>query len=134
MSSSAMKLRWALAASLGLNLFFAGYLVARPSDSRRDFATEMRKPNVTLRRVFRERREVLIPLRKSVREAHRAARAELEREPLDEEALREALTSLRASRNQLAESMHAIVLEVAPQVAPADRKVLLGRTPGARRK
>lgn len=135
MSDLNVKLRWALAASLGLNLFFAGYLVARPSERPRpESGAQARKLGPDLRRVFREKREVLMPLRKNVRDAHRRAREELQNEAFDETRLTESLRALRAARNELAEHMHGLVVEIAPGVPAAERPRLLGPDPGRRRR
>ncbi len=138
------RLRLVLALSLALNLFGAGYLAARhwgggpgladpmlgAEDSdrplRRLFADLPPADAQALREAFAASRPALRTQFLALRQATEEVRAELARDPVDPERLRNAMLAAQARRGRLAETVGMLVLEAAPRISLPGRQVLAG--------
>ena len=118
------RLSWALALSLGLNLFLLGYGSAR--------MLQLGGPGHA---GARERMsEFLGPPTAALREQHRALRTARKRvgdalvaEPFDVEELRGALAALRETTSRGQEQLHERLLERVEQLPPEERRELSRR-------
>ncbi|MET0286573.1 MAG: periplasmic heavy metal sensor [Polyangiales bacterium] len=121
------RLSWALALSIGLNLFLVGFGVARSwrahNGPHRPALMHMLGPPTP---ALRAQHEELMAARKRVGEA-------LEHEPYDRARAEHALEALRASAARGQELLHQRLLERAGQLSPAQRRKLADqRFPGDR--
>lgn len=122
-------------ASLGLNLFFLGFFASRaikgrPAD-RADAFLPFRvgtlarvTQNPELKARAREQMEALRPKRKALIAARRATRRALEATPFEREALAKSLDDLRQASLSAQSDMHAILIDLAAGLSPAERKRL----------
>jgi hypothetical protein len=111
------RLSWALALSIGLNLFLVGFGVARAwrahGDHRPGLMRVLGPPTPALRAQHQE----LNAARRQVGEA-------LEAEPFDRGRAERALTELRKTAGRSQELLHQRLLERAAQMTPEQRHKL----------
>ena len=147
MSSLTKRLSIALAVSVALNLFGAGFLVSRalhrehgprmphmppPAQELVDVSPFMgprgllgcgagphAEPRV--REVMRAHGKELREGRGELRERRHAVEDALRAEPFDPAALTTALTALRASTNAAQERMHSALVDLAKTLSPEER-------------
>lgn len=134
MNRSPKTLGWILTASLTLNLFLAGFVVARltgPTHSPLPSAQRAKRMNghqdeqmLPLRRLMRKRRGELMPARAEVRAARNEVRAALLQEPFSEPALTRALGLLRRATGHAQESLHTVLIEAASDLPLDERRTL----------
>ncbi len=123
MSSLATRLSWALALSLGLNLFLLGMGAARWFHPHAPYA-EHRGPHGRPGRFLGPPTPELRAQHDALREARARVGMALEAEPFDAKALSEALAALRSVTGRSQELLHAHLLERAPELSPSDRRAL----------
>ena len=125
MSAAMKRLSWALALSIGLNLFLLGFGVVRLAHHRHPEGAsgphgrmgELLGPPTP---ALREERKVLTDARRRVGEA-------LAAEPYDPDALSEALAALRESTSRGQEKLHERLIERAGQLSPEERRAFAER-------
>lgn len=131
---------WALAVSLGLNLFFSGFLVSRCSRTqtvdddrgRRAQGPLMFRVREALgdsvsdevNELLEQHRQAVRGSRRELRRARTEARQALEAEPFEPQELRTALERLRESSVSTQETLHEGLLKLAESVSPEQRKQL----------
>ena len=143
---SSRRLALLLAASVLLNVFALAFLIGRysarhhPADhpAASDHDPSDHDPGdhgrATMRRLWRERREVLGPHHRRLREARLGVREALATEPLDRAALDAALAELRAATSASQEALHGVIVDAAPALPAAERVPLAELAgPGRRR-
>lgn len=136
------RLAIALSISVALNLFFAGFVVARrlarPERRGPDAAAlQVDAPHhvmhalrqagggVHARHVLEAHRGELRVQRRAMREARRAAVEALAAEPFDRAAVERALAAVRERVADSQRLAHEVVLEVAAELPPRERARLL---------
>jgi uncharacterized membrane protein len=144
--------RWLLLASLALNLFFIGvggalllqaYAFdppAPPAGSNRSIAGRIERIAATLPREdaeklragYQARRDEIDGARAAYRDRQDAMRAVLRAEPFDLEALRTAMSEMRAARQNFDRRIHDFFAQQASQMSAAGRQKLADR-PSSRR-
>lgn len=125
MSSVAKRLSWALALSLGLNLFLLGLGSARWLHRRASYADEaMHHDRPHLPRFLGPPTPELREQHEALRAARRKVGSALEAEPYDPRALSEALVELRAITSRGQELLHAHLLAHAAKLSAAERRAL----------
>lgn len=157
MSTLTKRLSIALAVSIALNLFGAGFLVSRALQRRHgpgtppathDFVdvSPFMGPHGLLgsgvgphaaprvREVMRAHGEELRKGRGELRERRRAVEDALRAEPFDGAGLRTALSGLRTSTNAAQERMHAALVDLAKTLSPEERRALAGAGHGRGRR
>jgi len=126
---SARTMRILLAASLLLNLFFAGFVVSRivaRSHNRRfaDHGPLMAGQERPMREVFMKRHQAFAATRQQIHQARKAVRDALVAEPLNTQALASALKQLRDTTNGAQVSMHEALIEAAKSMSQEERQAL----------
>jgi uncharacterized membrane protein len=131
------KLAVALACSLALNLFFAGFLTARalrrhdvyddrpphgpsagPRGPRRDADLAA---DEGVRRALRRHEDTFRSRGKDLRAARAKVSVAFAAEPFDTAALSSALTELRAQTSESQRMLHDTLVEMAPTLSPEQR-------------
>jgi len=142
MSKLEKRLGVALSISVALNLFFAGFVVARRLGQREppwreQGALEVDAPRHVMRalrhagggeharRALEAHRDEMRAEHRAMREARRAAAAALAAEPFDRAAVERALETVRARVADSQRTAHAVVVEVAAELPPQERARLL---------
>jgi Spy/CpxP family protein refolding chaperone len=142
MSTTTKRLSLALAASLALNVFFAGFLTARALSGPRDRG-EGRGPHglflgprgllgasgaeQEVSRVMERHGPRLQASRRGLRGTRRAVRDALAAEPFERQALEQALSSMRARTAESQAAMHAALVDLADQLPREQRRKLGGK-------
>lgn len=128
------KLLWALLVSMSVNLFLAGFFLAsrvkhahHHTDRR---AEDARPPPKVVQEMMRQRRTELGPSRKALRDARLQVRDAMETVPLDQARLETALATLREKSNDFQLESHRLLLDVAGELTPEQRRRLLMRREG----
>ena len=134
MNSLTKKLIWALAVSVGLNLFLLGFSVARTVKTRpfsgrppmmqpEQRGPEQRGPGKALR-AFGPYRPTMRAQRDEVVRAREAVARALSREPFDRQALASALEDLRNVTLAGQVKLHDALLETAEKLPKEEREQL----------
>jgi uncharacterized membrane protein len=145
-----MTRRWmvALALSLGLNLFFAGFAAARhwrahhalgqrgrgahrlDDEHGRDASSARERWAVpALRRVWREHRQEFDAELQELRRARQRVMEELGRDTFDKAAVEHALAELRRHDNVLQQKLHHTLVESSAGLPADERRKLRGGGP-----
>lgn len=146
------RLAIALAVSVGLNLFFGGFVVARkmfrphhgqrehhmgpppmagPAGMFRDFDDP--KLHKHMKKVFDGRREHLDHDRAQIRDARRKVAEALERQPPDSAELEAAFAGLRTATTEAQAELHRSLIELAPTLSIEQRQQLIRKWTKGRR-
>lgn len=133
MTVTLRSLSVALAVSLALNVFLAGFLAAqalRPSEGRPSAAGPMLfragealgdPGHPAIREVMRAHRQELRAHRRAIREARREVHESMVAEPFDQERLSAALASLRAETTSSQVLLHRALVQLATSMTPEQR-------------
>lgn len=129
MSPLTKKLSWALAISLGLNLFFLGFGVARrvphppppPAPTHFDPRHDM---GPGPRQWFGPHAPALREQHRAFKQARRAVADALSAEPFDAQALERALADFRKATAEGQEALHRALVERAKELSPEERRKL----------
>jgi uncharacterized membrane protein len=122
-SPALKRLSWALALSLGLNVFLLGFSASRFARGGREHMHEG-PPRGAMRRVLGEPTPELMAHRGDLREARRAVAEALETEPLDRARLKSALDRLRTETSEGQAALHERLLERASELPIEQRREL----------
>lgn len=136
MSSTTRRLVIVLSVSLALNLFFAGFLVARAAFGRRGprGPQDMHEPFAAMmggepggdddlaRKIMHRHRDALSSERKGLREARRETVEALVAEPFARERLERALEQTRVHTAASQRAMHDALVEYAEGLDPEQRR------------
>lgn len=133
------RLAIALALSLAINLFGAGFLVARGLRARDGRGvTAMESPRALMgaarkagvheqaRRIMREHRPELRSRRDSMRHARRRARGALTAPAFDAQEMDAALREMRARTNDTQAALHGALVQLATELTHEQRDALVG--------
>ncbi len=138
MDRTTRRLVVALCVSLGLNLFGAGFVVARRVLQHRHGEQHgamlgprgflgragLRDAGPNLQRIVGAKRDQLRAQRAGLRAARDEVRAALVQEPFDRAKLEAALAKLRAETTQMQATMHQTLVELAASLDAPQRKHL----------
>ena len=136
--------RWLLFASLALNLFFVGIaaamLIRSPAPPDRSVSARIERLAVTLpasdagklRGKFEANRAAVENARAVYDNARETIGAALRRDPFDAEALREAMTKARATRQFFDMVLQSVVASAAAEMSLEGRQKLGEWPPGSR--
>ncbi|MEN9578357.1 MAG: hypothetical protein RJA70_1366 [Pseudomonadota bacterium] len=133
---------WMLGASIGLNIFAAGFLVSRCSRSHRAGPPLHVDPSRDTPLLFHAREAfggeipedaraalrtqvtIVRQQRQELRRAHEGVRSALEAENFDSEALSEALSQVRSSTSKMQGALHGGLVQLAQSATNEQRKRL----------
>lgn len=124
MSSVTKRLSWALALSIGLNLFLVGFGSSRWLRARSRGDAHGRGGEHGLARFLGPSMTELRAQHRSLIEARRGVAAALQAEPYDARQLEAALSALRASTTKSQQALHERLLERAPTLSADERREL----------
>ena len=124
MSPALKRLSWALALSLGLNVFLLGFSASRFARGGHEEHVHEGRPRGAMRRVLGEPTPELMAHRGDLREARRAVAEALETEPLDRARLKSALDRLRVETSEGQAALHERLLERASELPLEQRREL----------
>lgn len=111
------RLSWALALSIGLNLFLVGFGVARAWRTHAHHRPALMRALGPPTPELRAQHQALRTARQHVGEA-------LEAEPFDAERVEQALATLRETASHSQELLHQRLVERAAKMPPAERRKL----------
>lgn len=132
------RLLWLLAASLLLNMFLVGFLIARATMVRPPLPPPMAHPSAAgpaphmrrerdpgpMRMLMARHRPALRKQRRAIHAARNAVQAALVAEPFDQAKLSTALSELRAATSDAQGALHESLVEAAPSMSPEERAAL----------
>lgn len=124
MSPLLRRLSWALALSLGLNVFLIGFATSRFVRGERRDRMHEGPPRGAMRRVLGEPTPALMAHRGELRAARVAVAEALETEPLDRARLKSALDRLRMETSEGQAALHERLLERASELPLEQRREL----------
>ncbi|HTQ81804.1 MAG TPA: periplasmic heavy metal sensor [Pseudolabrys sp.] len=136
--------RWLLLGSLALNLFFVGVAVAMavraPAKSWWDqdvfvrvdrlAATLPQADAAALRSLIQSNHDAIESTQANYRASQDAIRATLRAEPFEVEAMRAAMTGMRAARQSYDQTIQGVFATAAAQMSQAGRNALADWPPG----
>lgn len=124
MSPALKRLSWALALSLGLNVFLLGHESSRWFHQQRAEEVHGGRPRGPMHRMFGEPSPALLSHRSELRAARRAVAEALESDPLDRERLKSALARLREETSEGQAALHERLIERAGELPLEQRREL----------
>ena len=143
-SPSTPTARYWLFGSLALNLFLIGIasalLIRQPEIPDRSINARIERLASTLppsdasklRSEFRAQRDALNGTRGAYDQARNAIRAVLRHEPFDANAMRDAMATARAARQEFDQVMHGVMVKAAGEMSAVGREKLAEWPPGRR--
>jgi len=138
--------RAALAASLAVNVFLLGFTMVRQLPLPEWHASPAARPErpglfsmrtlepllnalpaadaALLRDAFLARRDEILAARRGFQEAMEPLRAEIRRDPVDPDRLKDAMETARYKRQQFLPIVEQVLLRAVPEMSPQGRQVL----------